>query len=293
MRTHRPLRFAGVVLAAAALVLGPIGAAHADEAEDTGISVTIPDVDPTDDPTDDPTPNPTEKTPNPPGDGPGGGPSGNGDDPDGGGSGGGTGGGTGDPDDPGTGDSPGDDTPGGGTGDPRDDGPDTPGDSGDDADPKECAPIEPPLPQEPADDGDAAKLDEDVRTAGEKIVVRADGFGEREKVQVVLFAEPQVVKTVRADGKGVVQAPVTIPEKTPSGPRALQLTGWCGQVAVAEILVASPGDEAAGAGIPAWAWWTGGGVGLAGVGAGGWYVLRLMRTPGAGLPVAGNAGVTA
>ncbi|WP_129783832.1 hypothetical protein [Promicromonospora panici] len=290
MRTRRPLRLAGVVLAAAALLLGPAGVAHADEAEDTGISVTIPDVDPTDEPTDEPTPDPTDDpAPNPPGNGPGDGPSGNGDDPAGGGSGGGTGGGgTGGTDDPGTGGGTGNDTPGGGT-DPEDD---APGDSADVPDPEECAPLEPAVPQEPADDGDAAKLDETVRPAGEEVVVRATDFGEREKVQLVLFAEPQVVETVRADGEGVVEAPVTIPEKTPSGPHALQLTGWCGQVAVAEILVASPGDGAAGAGIPAWAWWTGGGVGLAGVGVGGWYVFRLMRAPGAGMPVAGNAGVT-
>jgi hypothetical protein len=292
MSTRRPFRLAGVVLTAAALLLGPAAAGHADEAEDTGISVTIPDVDPTDDPTDEPTDDPTDDpTPKPPGNGPGDGPSGNGDDPaGGGGSGGGGDGGTGDGD---TGDGPGDDNPGGGPADPTDDGPDAPGGSGGPKDPEECAPIEPPVPQEPAADGDAAKLDEHVRTVGEEVVVRASEFGEREKVQVVLFTDPQVVTTVRADSKGVVEAPVTIPEKTPSGPRVLQLTGWCGQVALAEILVASPGDGAAGGGIPAWAWWTGGGVGLAGVGVAGWYVFRLMRAPGAGLPVAGSAGVTA
>lgn len=291
MITRRPLRLAGVVLAAAALLLGPAAAAHADEVEDTGISVTIPDVDPTDDPTDEPSGDPTDDpAPNPPGDGPGDGPSGTGDGPAGGGSGAGTdGGGTGDTDDPGTGGGTGDDNPGG---DPADDAPDAPGDSGD-GDPDECAPLEPPVPQEPADDGDAATLDETVRPAGEEVVVRATEFGAREKVQLVLFAEPQVVRTVRADGEGVVEASVTIPERTPSGPHTLQLTGWCGQVAVAEILVASPGGAGAGAGIPPWAWWVGGGVGLAGLGVGGWYVFRLMRAPGAGLPVAGDAGVTA
>lgn len=287
MRTRRPLRLAGVLLAAAALLLGPVAAGHADEAEDTGISVTIPDVDPTDEPTDDPTDDPA---PNPPGNGPGDGPSGNGDDPADGGGAGGTGGGTTGTGDGGTGGGAGDNTPGGGTTDPADDGTEAPGS---DPQPEECAPLEPPVPQEPADDGDAAKLDETVRPAGEQVVVRASEFGDREKVQLVLFAEPQVVRTVRADSKGVVEVPVTIPEKTPSGPHALQLTGWCGQVAVAEILVASPGSGAGGAGIPAWAWWTGGGVGLAGVGVGGWYVFRLMRAPGAGLPVASDAGVTA
>jgi hypothetical protein len=292
MRTP-PFLFAGVVLAAAVLLLGPAVTAHADEAEDTGISVTIPDVDPTDDPTGEPTDDPTDDpAPNPPGNGPGDGPPGDGDDPAGGGPGDTGGGGAGGTGDGGTGGGTGGDTPDGGT-DPEDDAPDVPADSGDGVDPDECAPLEPPVPQEPADDGDAAKLDETVRPAGEEVVVRASDFGEREKVQLVLFAEPQVVKTVRADSKGVVEAPVKIPEKTPSGSHAVQLTGWCGQVAVAEILVASPGGTGAGAGIPPWAWWTGGGVGLAGLVVGGWYVFRLMRAPGAGLPVASDAEVTA
>lgn len=297
MRTRRPLRLAGVVLAAAALLLGPAGAAHADEAEDTGISVTIPDVEPTDDPTGEPTPNqPGDDEPgdDEPGDDPGrgdGGAGGGGSDGTGGGGTGGTGtGGTGGDGVGGGGTGGG--TPGGGT-DPADDDPDAPDASGDDGGPEECAPLEPPVPQEPAEDGDTAKLDESVRPAGEKVTVRATEFGAREKVQLVLFAEPQVVKTVRADSKGVVEAPVTIPEKTPSGPHALQLTGWCGQVAVAEILVASPGGAGVGAGIPPWAWWAGGGVGLAGLGVGGWYVFRLMRAPGAGLPVASGTGVAA
>lgn len=292
MRT-RPLPLLGVVLAAAALVLGPAGAGHADESEDTGISVTIPDVgptgEPTDDPTDDPTGRPTTKPGDTPADGPGDGPGGAGGGGSDGGSDAGSGGG-GSGGDGGTGGSGGTDGPGdtGGTGGsgPADD---APGSTATPA-PDECVPSKPAVPTEPAADGGTATLDEDVRVAGEEFLVRGKGFEARERVQVVLFTEPQVVSTARADGRGVVEAPVTVPEKVPSGPRAVQLTGWCGQVALAQVLVASPG-EAAAAGIPPWAWWTGGGVGLAGLGVGGWYVFRMMRAPGAGLPVA-EAGAT-
>ncbi|MBE1877653.1 hypothetical protein [Myceligenerans pegani] len=286
----RHLRLAGVLLAGAALALGPAGAGHAADAEDgetdTGISVTIPSTAPTDDPTGDPTGGPTGDPTRGPGAGP--------DPSDGPGGGNGAGGGTGTGGAPGGGDpggpgSPGD-TPGGGSGDPTG-GPDAPGDGGT-TDPEECEPAEPAVPQEPATDGDDATLDDDVHLAGDEVVATGNGFGDRERVQAVLFTEPQVVRTVRADAKGVVDAALEIPDETPPGPRALQLTGWCGQIALAEVLVGSPGGEATGLSIPAWAWWTGGGVGLAGLGAGGWYVLRLMRAPGAGLPV-GDAGVAA
>ncbi|MFJ3407149.1 hypothetical protein [Promicromonospora sp. NPDC090134] len=273
----RHLRLTGVALAAVVLLLGPAGVGHADESEDTGISVTIPRTDPSDKPTDESTGEPTDDpTPGPsaPGDGPG-----DGDPGDGGGAGGGAGGG-GDGDGGGTGD-------GGGSADPTD--PPDPAPSDDPA----CEPAEPAVPQEPAADGEPAGLDKDVYLAGQQVTVTADGFGKDEKIQLVLFAAPQIVETIRADGAGVVEAVLTVPSGTTSGPHALQLTGWCGDVALAELLVGSAGDASGAGGIPAWAWWAGGGVGLVGLGVGGCYVVRLMRAPGAGLPAVGDAGVTA
>ncbi|MFI8524144.1 hypothetical protein ACIGB8_06845 [Promicromonospora sukumoe] len=271
------VRLAVVLLGAAALVLGPAGAGYADEGEDTGISVTIPDVDPTGEPTEDPTGDPTDDPDDPTGDptrpGAGGGN----------GAGGGVGGGVGDGGGAG---GAGGGGAGGGGGDPVDDDPETPDPSG------KCVPAEPVVPTEPAADGDPATLDDDVRLPGDGVVVRAKGFEDGERVQVVLFTAPQRVESARADGRGVVEAAVTLPDEVAAGPRAVQLTGWCGQVAVAQVLVAAPGSQVGG-GIPAWAWWTGGGLGAAGAGVGGWYVVRLMRAPGAGLPVAGSAGVAA
>jgi hypothetical protein len=154
-------------------------------------------------------------------------------------------------------------------------------------------PEKPPVPTEPATEGDIAGLDKDVYLPGQKVTATGDGFGKGEKVQLVLFAEPQVVSTLEADRNGKVEAVFTVSGKTTAGPHTLQLTGWCGDVALAELLVGATGDDAAAAGVPAWAWWAGGGLGVVGVGAGGWYVFRLMRAPGAGLPVAGGAEVAA
>ncbi|GAA2226729.1 hypothetical protein GCM10010413_22520 [Promicromonospora sukumoe] len=272
-----------VLLGAAALVLGPVSAGYADEGEDTGISVTIPDVDPTEEPTEEPTEDPTGEPTDDPGD-PSGDPTRPGaSDGNGAGGGGGAGGGVGGGGGAG---GAGGGGSGGGGGDPADDDPSTPGPSG------KCVPAEPVVPTEPAADGDPATLDDDVRLPGEEVVVRAKGFEDGERVQVVLFTAPQRVESTRADGRGVVEAAVTLPDEVAAGPRAVQFTGWCGQVAVAQVLVAAPGSQAGG-GIPAWAWWTGGGLGAAGAGVGGWYVVRLMRAPGAGLPVAGSAGVAA
>ncbi|MFD2026291.1 hypothetical protein [Promicromonospora aerolata] len=285
---HLRRRVGGLLCAAsltAAAATGTLtlsaGVAHAADDEGTGVSVTIPEGAPTDDPTDEPTDGPADE-PTGPGTGP---TSGGGDGRGGSGGSGGSGGASGDaPGTSGPGGSGGPGTGGGGTGGGNGTGAATGSDGGAaDATPsgtQKCVPERPPVPAEPATEGDIAALDKDVYLPGHKVTAMADGFGKGEKVQLVLFAEPQVVSTLEADRKGTVEAVFTVSGKTTAGPHTLQLTGWCGDVALAELLVGSAGGDAAATGVPAWAWWAGGGLGVVGVGAGGWYVFRLMRAPG-------------
>jgi hypothetical protein len=148
------------------------------------------------------------------------------------------------------------------------------------ADAAACVPTEPAVPTTPESAGEPVATDRSVYLPGQQMTVTAAGFPAGEQVQLVLFADPAVVGTFTADAAGVVEAVVPVAEETAAGPLTLQLSGWCTGVALGDVLVGSAtADDAGAQGVPAWAWWAGGGVGLTGAGVGGWWLLRAMRAP--------------
>jgi hypothetical protein len=148
------------------------------------------------------------------------------------------------------------------------------------ADAAPCVPTEPAVPTAPESAGEPVATDRSVYLPGQQMTVTAAGFPAGEQVQLVLFADPAVVGTFTADAAGTVEAVVPVAEETAAGRLTVQLSGWCTGVALGDVLVGSAtADDAGTQGVPAWAWWAVGGVGLAGAGVGGWWLLRAMRAP--------------
>jgi hypothetical protein len=236
-----------VVLAGVAWSSLAAGTARAADPDGPDLTVTIPERGPSDP---DPVPGPTPSTTSPattPGTVP-----------------------------PATTTKPGTSTRGGGTGaDP---------DAAPAGDPAPCVPTEPAVPTAPEQAGEPVVTDRPVYLPGQQVTVTAAGFPAGEQVQLVLFADPAVVGTFTADGAGEVEAVVPVADGTAAGRVTVQLSGWCTGVALGDVLVGSAGSDDAGTqGVPAWAWWAGGGMGLTGAGVGGWWLLRAMRAPVAAL----------
>jgi hypothetical protein len=151
------------------------------------------------------------------------------------------------------------------------------------AEPKEC--VEPEAPSGPATSGEEATVDGTIHLPGERVVARAAGFGAGEQVQFALFTDPQVLGTFTADEKGAVRAELPLAKDAQPGTYAVQFTGWCETVAIAQVLVGSESSAAADApfGVPPWAMWTGGGIGAAGLAFGARRVFLAMRVPAEGV----------
>lgn len=153
----------------------------------------------------------------------------------------------------------------------------------------ECTPTEPTVPTVPATTGEKATVDKDVYLVGDEVTATTTGFGAGEQVQLVLFSDPQLIGTFTADADGAVRAEFPVADTVLPGTHTLQFTGWCERITLVDVLVGSDagGDAAsAGAGIPVWAWWIGGGLGVVALLAAGWQIMRLMREPAASLEVA-------
>lgn len=120
-----------------------------------------------------------------------------------------------------------------------------------------CTPAEPAVPTRPATSGEAAAVDKEVYIEGDTVVATATGFGPSEKVQVVLFNDPSVVHAVTADASGAVRAEIVVDDELRPGTHALQLTGWCERVALADVLIGTAGSLAAAGmqAVPVWLWW--------------------------------------
>lgn len=237
------LLLAGALLAAPAV-------AHADDANDNDVTVTVPVVPSNAPPVDDDIPAGSIPPVKPPAPGTGGG---------------GTGGGT---------------TPTGtGAGTPTTETPATA---------SVCTPAEPPMPTGAATSGDEASVDKDVYRAGEDVTATASGFAAGEQVQLVMFSEPTLVGSFTADDTGTVRAVFPVSDEALPGTHALQFTGWCEGVAIADVLIGSGAIDtgSAASGIPVWAWWVAGALGVLVIAVGGWYVVRVMRAPAASGAVA-------
>ncbi|MFG6446479.1 hypothetical protein ACFXQA_14560 [Microbacterium sp. P07] len=147
-----------------------------------------------------------------------------------------------------------------------------------------CVPKEPAVPTVPTTGGGDATVDKDVYVIGDSVTATAAGFGPGEQVQLVLFSEPALVGTFAADTTGAVTAQFAIAEETLAGSHTLQFTGWCGAISAVDVLVGSTnGASSAGPqGVPFWAWWIGGGLGLLLLVAAAWWAIRTMRMPDTG-----------
>lgn len=152
--------------------------------------------------------------------------------------------------------------------------------------PAPCVPKEPAVPTAPATGGGAASVDKDVYVIGETVTAVAGGFGAGEQVQLVLFSEPTLVGTFAADGTGSVTAQFAIADKTLAGSHTVQFTGWCGSTSTADVLVGSTNNASSSGpqGVPLWAWWVGGGLGLLLLLIGAWWAIRTMRVTGPVMP---------
>lgn len=143
-----------------------------------------------------------------------------------------------------------------------------------------CSPAEPEVPSSVATSGGDASVDKPVYEVGDTVIATAGGFGSGEQVQLVLFSEPSLIGTFTADEAGAVKAEFPVADGTLPGPHTLQFDGWCGNVALADMLVGSVAGSTAGQqGVPQWAWWAGGAAGALLLAFGGRRVLRLMREP--------------
>lgn len=141
-----------------------------------------------------------------------------------------------------------------------------------------CVPAEPAVPTTPAVTQDKAVVAGDVFRAGEPVTVAVEGFTASQKVQLVVFGDPALVATFRADESGKLEASFVLPAGTRPGRHVLQLTDWCHKVATADVLVGATPTALGEQGIPAWVWWVGGGVGIVMLGCGTWWFIGLLRT---------------
>jgi hypothetical protein len=119
-----------------------------------------------------------------------------------------------------------------------------------------CVQVEPAVPSAPAGDAWAGGVDKDYYLPGNKVTATASGFGSGERVQLVLFSDPQLIGNFTADAEGQVEAVFAVADDLPAGTHQIQFTGWCASMtALAEVLVGSPPAPAGDRGIPAWVWW--------------------------------------
>lgn len=151
--------------------------------------------------------------------------------------------------------------------------------------PVACVPKEPVVSTTPATGDSEAATDKDFYVHGETLTATAAGFGAAEQVTLTLYSEPTLAGTFTADATGTVTASFPIAAETLAGSHTLQFTGWCGAISTAKVLVGASDSafEMGVQGVPAWAWWTGGGVGGAMLVAGAWWAVKAMRAPAAAL----------
>lgn len=141
---------------------------------------------------------------------------------------------------------------------------------------------EPSIPKAPAGTAERAAVDRATYRPGDTVTVSSEGFAPGEQVQIVLFGDGTLVANVAADAEGRVQHAFALPKELNAGQHTVQLTGWQShRVAASRFLVelvpatAAPGIQ----GVPPWAWWAGGGIGLLLLLGVAWWLVRALRVP--------------
>lgn len=136
-----------------------------------------------------------------------------------------------------------------------------------------CVPKEPVLPDVPDSEAREASVDKDTYLQGETITITADKFQPNEQVQLAMFYQPTLIGNFKSDKTGVVHAQVAVTKEMQTGTHTLQLSGWCGGTAVADVLIGTPGERVSQQGLaiikPGW-WWVLGAGGAAALGIFGW-----------------------